>query len=74
MKRVKAIIVRLNSLIVVYGTNARKYTEDMIKNAKQKVLYFCVPIYITLKASVVVTKEMMMEVLENRFNSMKVTY
>lgn len=38
------------------------------------VVNYSLPIYITLKATVIVTKEMIFELLENRLENMKVTY
>ena len=38
------------------------------------VFTYCMPIYITLKATVLVTKEMVFEILENRIQNMKVSY
>ena len=45
--------------MLIYGGNARKYTIDMLQKTKQQFIYFAMPIYITLKATVLVTREMM---------------
>merc|ERR1719429_914497 len=47
---------------------------DLVQKGKAMVLNYSMPIYITLKATVIVTKEMIFELLENRIQNMKVTY
>jgi hypothetical protein len=72
--RIVAIFVRLNYLMVVSTNNLKGYSMDLVHQGQEMVLNYSLPIYITLKATVIVTKEMIFELLENRIQDMKVTY
>ena len=47
---------------------------QVVHKGKKMAYTYCLPIYITLKATVIVTKEMLFEILENRLQNMKVSY
>ena len=61
-------------MVVDTAQNIKGYTMQTVKQGHQMVLKQGTPIYITLKATVIVTKEMIFELLENRIQNMKVTY
>lgn len=72
--RIIAIFYRLNQILVVQTEGLRKYTMDMVEKGRKMTINYCLPIYITLKATTLVTREMLMEILESRIQNMKVSY
>ena len=73
--RILAIVFRLNKILVIQSYScAKKYSASLVEKGKQTVYINCLPIYITLKATAVVSKEMILEALENRIQNMKVSY
>jgi hypothetical protein len=70
-KRVRVIIQRiLKGYIYHYSNEAYSRGYALLKAGKE----FSIPYYISLKATLLVSKELLMEFLESRFNNMKLSY
>ena len=70
-KRVRAIIQRiLKGYIYHYSNEAYSKGYAFIKAGNE----FSIPYFISLKATLIVSKELLMEFLSSRFNNMKLSY
>ena len=64
----------LNDYIIFYAQEAKNYNMVLIKKGQEYVQTYILPMYIKLKATLIVSKEIMMELLESSFTDMKMTY
>lgn len=55
-------------------TKLAEYKHDLIEKGKYMSELYLLPLYITLKATILVSKEIIMEMIQTRFNTIKMTY
>lgn len=64
----------MNDYIIFYTQEAKKYNMALIKKGEEYVHTYILPMYIKLKATLIVTKEILLEMLESGLGDMKMTY
>lgn len=75
MIRIQRILNHLNK-VYVQGSyaHATEYTQELVEKGKVMSERHLLPLYITLKATLIVSKEMLMETLAQRLGDLKMTY
>jgi hypothetical protein len=64
----------MNDYIIFYAQEAKTYNMALIKKGEQYANTYLLPMYIRLKATLIISKEIMMELLESSLGDMKMTY
>lgn len=74
-KRFKVIFNKIvKDYVMFYYQQAQKYNMALVKKGKEYFYVNVFPLYIKLKAALLVSKEILIEMLENRLDDMKMTY
>jgi len=64
----------VNDYIIFYAQEAKNYNMALIKKGEQYAYTYVLPMYIKLRATLIVAKEIMFELLESGLDDMKMTY
>lgn len=74
-KRFKKVFNKImNDYIIFYTQEARNYNMALIKKGESYVYTYIFPMYIKLKATLIITKEILLELLETSLDDMKMSY
>jgi hypothetical protein len=58
----------MREYVVFYAEQAKKFNMAVVRRGREYVLTTVFPLYIRMKATVLVAKEILMEILETRFD------
>lgn len=64
----------VNDYVIFYAQGAKNYNMALIRRGQEYVHTYIFPMYIKLKATVIVAKEIFMEWLESGLGEMKMSY
>jgi hypothetical protein len=58
----------MREYVVFYAQQASKFNMAVVRRGREYVLTTVFPLYVRMKATVLVAKEILMEILETRFD------